>query len=666
MPETAAGPAQRGAPEHGSIGELPHRLLFERNPLPVMVYEHDTLRILAVSDSAIAGYGYSREEFLQLTLLDLTPPDELDYLRTAMAKVRRHGGFSKQRPRHRCKDGRVIEVETTGDDIEFGGRRCRIVMCEDVTERVRALAEGEAIREELRASLDEHRLLLDRNPQPLVVYDCDTLEIIAASHATSVSLGYTREELLSMTLPELSPPEDRAWMRARLQASATAEPEGLLLARPRRQLTKDGRIVDVEVTSDDLVFRGRRCRAAVCVDVTERRRTSAELAVARDQAVEASNLKSAFLANMSHEIRTPMNGVIGMTEMLLGMDLTADQRECAQYIAGSGEQMLAIINDILDISKIETGRLQLDVTDFDLFETIERSCTAPGMEAAAKGLELRIEIAPELPRHVRGDGRRLHQILLNLIANAVKFTDRGSVTVAVAPTGRQVRFAVTDTGIGIAEGELSKMFDPFTQADASTSRLYGGTGLGLAIARELVELMGGTIGAESAAGAGSTFWFAIDLPPARASAGDPAPAPAAASTSSSWGRRPSVLVADDSPINQLVAQRALERCGCVVETVGDGQAALDALAASHFDAVLMDCNMPGMDGYRATHELRLREGAGARTCVIAMTAQAMDGDRERCLAAGMDDYISKPMRYADLAAKLAHWIPAAAAAKPGA
>ncbi|HZL55308.1 MAG TPA: ATP-binding protein [Solirubrobacteraceae bacterium] len=535
----------------------------------------------------------------------------------------------------------------------------------DITAQVSAEQLIEANRQLAAVNERQHRLLFELNPQPVFVYDRHTLEIVAVSNATVTTYGYTREELLSMSVIDVRPVEDRASFLEYLRSGRRSI--GSEVSVPWRHQYKDGTIIEVAITSDEVVFDGHECRIALCHNVTERNRAATELAAARDEAVEASNLKSAFLANMSHEIRTPMNGVIGMTELLLDTELSREQRSYAAQVARSGEQMLTLINDILDVSKIEAGQLELDIADFDLHDTVEQTCELAGLKAHAIGIKLNVAIEPGTPRHVRGDAGRLRQVLLNLVANAVKFTAAGGVSIRVGAQERDgdsdgrtlVRIAVSDTGIGIDPQILSQMFEPFTQADPSTTRNYGGTGLGLAIVRELVELMGGTIGCRSEPGVGSTFFFTVPLAPTSAAGSPPGRTePDAIRESASWAGVPALLVVEDSPVNQVVAVRTLERLGCECDVATDGREALEALSRRRYDAVMMDCQMPVMDGYEATAELRRREADGRRrTPVIAMTAHAMKGDAERCLAAGMDDYIAKPMRRELLLEALRRWLP---------
>lgn len=377
----------------------------------------------------------------------------------------------------------------------------------------------------------------------------------------------------------------------------------------------------------------------------------------RDAAIEANRLKSDFLATMSHEIRTPMNGVLGMCELLQRTNLDARQRHLSDTVLRSARSLLGMLNDILDFSKIESGKLQLEVAAFSPAEVLN-NVTAPFIAAAqAKGVDFNTHIEASVPALAIGDALRLRQILNNLLANAVKFTAQGAVgvTCAVAHSDNQrveLRFTVTDTGIGIAPEVQAHIFDAFTQAEPNTSRRYGGTGLGLAIVRRLVELMGGQLGVKSAMGHGASFWFTVRLERCDAVPGmlpglgaDMATAPRF-----SAAHAPAVLLAEDNAINREVLTEMLEVMGCQVTAVENGAQAVAAGAGRSFDAILMDCQMPLLDGHAATAELRALERTTGqrRTFIIALTADATVENRQRCFEAGMDTVVTKPVSQARL------------------
>jgi two-component system, sensor histidine kinase and response regulator len=749
-------------------------------------------RYLQVNPALCELTGYPQRELLEKRFQDVTHPDdlqrELEYKRPLLAGERASFQMEKRFVR---ADGDTVWVLLSVSAVhdESGEVRYLISQAQDITARRRA-------EEELRRAARSFEV--SRDIVCTLGFDGYLRQLGRMWMAT---LGWREEELLARRFLELVHPEDRERTAAELERLAAG---GVTKEFANRFLAKLGgwrwfEWTALGVPEEMLIYAAAR-------DVTERveaeralEQSRAELEASHGRALAATRAKSEFVATMSHEIRTPLNGLIGMTGLLLDTELSGEQREYVELARSSGEALGRLVGDMLDLSKIEAGRLELERSDFDLVDAVEQVCELEAAPARGKGIELVVALEEGLPTRVRGDELRLRQVLRNLVSNAVKFAEEGEVVVEVrrAPEAAggpgRVSFEVRDTGIGIEPARLGRLFEPFEQADAATTRVYGGTGLGLAIAKQLVELMGGEIGASSEPGRGSSFRFSVPLEAGDAAAGEPAgwersdslarrralvvdhnatsrralvaqlagwgadtvaaergddalsmlraaaadggpfdvallgartpgldglelahaikreaeladtrvivlsstpadgrlareldvdefllrpvrrrrlhaavsaqpPAAVAAPSGGPGHPKPGlragarVLAVEDDEVNQLLVVRLLEKRGLEADVAASGGEALDALEQRRYDAVLMDCQLPGIDGYETTRQLRRREPAGRHLPVIAMTGHALKDDAEKCLAAGMDDYLAKPLEPAAFDAALARWL----------
>ncbi len=594
-------------------------------------------------------YGLSLAESLGEGWLRGIHPDDRAGVRALWERITAGGEtfdhtFRVQRP-----DGEVLHVRGRGGPVTLpDGSRAGYVGCVlDVSEEVRARRELQAREERLQRALDGSGLAL---------WDLDVpSETIYLSETWMRMLGEEARELrcTAAQLFELVPPQDVPVIEAALAPVLAGTASRYVVEhRVRRSdgtllwIHSAGRVAERDPEGRPLRLVGTNR------DITRHKQAEEDLRAALDAADHANRAKSQFLATMSHEIRTPLNGIVGMTRLMLDEPLTPEVRRHADLIDSSAHSLLSLVNDVLDMSKIEAGQMEIESVPFDLHELIEDLATLYRLRATEKSLLFRVRLEHGVPRFVQGDSTRIRQVLVNLLGNALKFTPAGSVSLDIRasrePAAHVIEFTVTDTGIGIPPEVQPMLFKRFAQADTSTSRNFGGTGLGLAIVQQLVELMGGAVQVGSTPGHGSRFVVTLPLlaaqqaAPASAWQDLPAPAP---------GVR--VLVAEDNTTNQVVAFGMLRKLGYEhVRVAGDGIEAYEMAMAEPFDVILMDCQMPEMDGYEATRRLR---AAGCTAAIIAMTANAIKGDRERCLEAGMNDYVAKPVNLKVLRAMLARW-----------
>jgi len=561
------------------------------------------------------------------------------------------------------KDFRQIQVSLTISPIRDASGKVigASTIARDITGQ-------KLIEEKLRTSEARFRAIFEGTSVGITLINREG-RLVESNPALQEMLGYNGRELANMVFNELIYPDDMANYVGLFNDLWAGALDSYQMEKSYAR--KDGRLVWVSVNfslardnlNEPMFIIG------VVEDVTERKRVEETMQQAKEVAEAANKAKSEFLASMSHEIRTPMNAILGMADLLWETPLTSEQQKYIMTFRSAGETLLSLINDILDLSRVEVGHYELESINFDLGNVIEKTCEVMAIRAHEKGVELVCRLMPDVPVNLIGDPGRLRQIIINLIGNAIKFTDEGEVLLKVAladnqppistgSDGRECRllFTISDTGIGISPEKLDVIFEWFTQADSSTTRKYGGTGLGLTIAKRLVELMGGRIWVESEVGKGSTFYFTIRFAVQSETAGGEEKSssaksePAETSTAFADQRALRLLLVEDSPDNQLLIQAYLKKTACQIEIAENGEIAVEKFKSGRYDLVLMDMQMPVMDGYTATRAIRRWEAENrlAPTPVIALTAYALKEDEQKSLDAGCTAHLTKPVKKAVL------------------
>jgi two-component system, sensor histidine kinase and response regulator len=622
---------------------------------PMIWLDWERRRVTYANRAACEMLGYHADELVDLHIGELDCRFSPERIAPLDQSLRASGKPVNFRTVYRRKSGGQLHIDATASLTRHADRDIYIVSFKDISEQKAAAREKARQQQLLRALIDSIPDIISyRDPNGMFLGCNEAFAALRGPGATDV-VGHTPEELFPPYRAEVIRTRDQEVLASQHRAvveETVTYPDGTeaLLETVRSPLRDQrGNLLGI---------------LAVGRNITQRKIIEEEIRRAKDVAEEATRAKSDFLANMSHEIRTPMNAIIGMSHLALKTDLTPRQRDYLTKVESSSHHLLGIINDILDFSKVEAGKLDIEYAEFDLAKVIDHVADLVGHKAAAKGLEFLLDIAPQVPQRLLGDSLRVGQILINYANNAVKYTDHGRIVVSVRMDQRGhdealLHFSVSDTGIGLTPQQQALLFQSFQQADSSITRKYGGTGLGLAISKNLAHLMGGEVGVESRFGKGSTFWFTIraglvhhtglTVPAGLTSLGAPLDMMLPANSD---GTR--VLLVEDNEINQLVAQEILRDAGYIVEVAENGRIAVDMVQQRDWDVVLMDMQMPVMDGLEATQCIR-KLANRASLPIIAMTANAMQRDRERCLAAGMNDFVTKPVDPEELFKVLMKW-----------
>ncbi len=614
-------------------------------------------KVLSWNRGAEAIYGYSAEEIIGKSVAStIIPPERMEEYERSFARVLAGENLVRFESQRHRNDGRLVEVALTFCPIK--NQQGAVI---GVSAVVRDITQRKAAEESLRESEQRYRLLFERNLAG--VFRCSQVgNFLDCNEAAAKILGYdSRGDLIGRPVTDVFfDLADKNIADQKMAQHGTASNQELSMRR------KDGSSVWIMANTTMVSGATGTEIEGTFLDITMLKQAEKQMRMAKEAAESSSRAKSEFLANMSHEIRTPMNGVIGMIDLALDTNLTSEQRDYLATIKSSAGALLEIINDILDFSKIEARKLELERVPFSVKDLVRATVKDLSVQARNKQLSLECDFSIDVPEMAIGDPGRLRQILMNLVGNALKFTHKGEIMVRIIRLrDGALQFSVSDTGIGISAEKQKSIFEAFVQADTSSTRHYGGTGLGLAIVSQLVALMQGRIWVESEPGKGSTFYFT-----ARFSQATPSPTKEEAQRlhepiAAKPFRKLQILIADDNLVNLRLAGSLLAKQGHSAVDVSSGREALAALEQQSFDLVLMDVQMPDMDGFETTKAIRAQERSSHKHLpIVAMTAHAMIGDRERCLAAGMDSYVTKPVDATKLFTAIADALPRDSASNP--